>query len=161
MSRLPIILDTQPNFFNSTGRCVPGRIGPDRMKYSTPLKSFQEAGILITGGSDAPVDPALPFEGIECAITRRGIDGYPDEGLAPQEAVSVYDAISLYTRNAAYCSSEENIKGTIAAGKYADFILIDRDIFGIEPTEIHEIGVVKTVLGGKTVWDATKDDGGK
>jgi predicted amidohydrolase YtcJ len=151
MRRLPVILDVQPNFLNSTGRCVPDRIGPDRMKYYTPIKSFMDAGILVTGGSDAPVDPALPFEGMECAVTRRGIDGYPAEGLAPQEAISAYDAVSMYTRNAAYCSSEEDVKGTISVGKYADFILIDRDIFAIEAETIHEIQVLKTVVGGKTV----------
>jgi predicted amidohydrolase YtcJ len=59
----------------------------------------------------------------------------------------------MYTRNAAYCSSEEDIKGTISEGKYADFILLDRDIFETEPREIHDMRVLKTVVGGRTVWE--------
>jgi predicted amidohydrolase YtcJ len=107
----------------------------------------------MMGGSDAPVDPALPLAGIECAVTRRSLDGFPEDGLIPEEALSIYDAVSLVTRNAAFCSSEEHIKGTISAGKYADFILLDRDIFETEPSEIHEIRILRTVVGGRTTWE--------
>jgi predicted amidohydrolase YtcJ len=151
--RLPVLLDVQPIFINSDGVFVSDRLGPDRDKYYLPLKSFLDAGILMTGGSDAPVDPALPLAGIECAVTRRSLDGFPEEGLVPEEALSVYDAVCLFTKNAAFCSSEENIKGTISAGKYADFILLDRDIFETDPREIHEIRILKTVLGGRTTWE--------
>jgi predicted amidohydrolase YtcJ len=151
--RLPVLLDVQPIFINSDGVFVYDRLGPERDKYYLPLQSFLKAGILMTGGSDAPVDPALPLAGIECAVTRRSLDGFPEDGLIPEEALSVYDAVSLVTRNAAFCSSEEHIKGTISAGKYADFILLDRDIFETEPSEIHEIRVLRTVLGGRTTWE--------
>ncbi|MDR1135326.1 MAG: amidohydrolase [Clostridiales Family XIII bacterium] len=153
LKRLPIMLDVQPNFIHSDGGFAPDRLG-DRMKGFTPLRSYIDAGILLTGGSDAPVDPPLPFLGIECAVTRKSIDGFPADGLVPDEAISVYESVSMYTKNAAYCSGEENIKGTISAGKYADFILIDKDIFKIEPTEIHTIEVLKTVVGGLTRWEA-------
>jgi predicted amidohydrolase YtcJ len=157
MRRLPVILDVQPNFIGSDGFFIRERLGPDRIKYYTPLKSFMEAGLMVTGGSDAPVDPADPLFGIACAVTRRPPGGAPESALAPEEAVSVYDAVSMYTRNAAYCSSEENVKGTISAGKYADFILLDKDIFETAPEQydtIHDIRVLKTVVGGKTTWEA-------
>jgi predicted amidohydrolase YtcJ len=157
MSRLPVILDMQPNFINSNGGFMRERLGPERIKYFTPLKAFLGAGLLVTGGSDAPVEPSRPFVGIECAVTRKRLDGTPEEGLAADEAISVYDAVSLYTRNAAYCSSEEDLKGTITAGKFADFILLERDVFETEPQDyhtIHDIRVLKTVLGGKTTWEA-------
>ncbi|MDR0424240.1 MAG: amidohydrolase [Clostridiales Family XIII bacterium] len=153
LARLPIILDVQPNFINSDGGFAPDRLG-ERIKGFTPLRSYIDAGILLAGGSDAPVDPPLPFLGMECAVTRKSITGFPEGGLVPEEALSVYEAVSMYTRNAAYCSSEEHIKGTISAGKYADFITIDKDIFEIAPTEIHTINVLKTVMGGRTVWEA-------
>jgi predicted amidohydrolase YtcJ len=153
MSKLPILLDMQPVFINSDGSFAADRLGPDRVKRYTALKTLTEAGIIITGGSDAPVDPAMPFVGIECAVTRRRVGGTDGEELAPEEALSVYDAVSLYTRNAAYCAGEEDIKGTISEGKYADFILLDRDIFETAPSEIHTLRVLKTVVGGKTVYE--------
>ncbi|MDR1246350.1 MAG: amidohydrolase [Clostridiales Family XIII bacterium] len=152
LRRLPILLDVQPNFIHSDGGFAPDRLG-DRIKGFTPLRSYIDAGILLAGGSDAPVDPPLPFLGIECAVTRKSIDGFPEDGLVPEEAISVYESVSMYTGNAAYCSGEENIKGTISVGKYADFILIDKDIFKIEPAEIHTAEVLKTVVGGKTRWE--------
>jgi predicted amidohydrolase YtcJ len=148
MSRLPVILDMQPNFIGTDGSFIWERLGPDRIKYYTPLKSFTDAGLIVTGGSDAPVDPAGPLYGIACAVMRRGPDDAPGGELVPEEALSVYDAVSMYTRNAAYCSSEEELKGTISAGKYADFILLDKDIFEVKPEEINDIKVLKTVLGG-------------
>jgi predicted amidohydrolase YtcJ len=152
LRRLPIMLDVQPNFIHSDSGFAPDRLG-ERVKYFMPLRSYTDAGILLTGGSDAPVDPPLPFLGIECAVTRRSTDGFPAEGFVPEEAISVYEAVSMYTRNAAYCSGEEHLKGTVSAGKYADFILIDKNIFEIEPTELHNIKVLKTVVGGKTRWE--------
>jgi predicted amidohydrolase YtcJ len=157
MRRLPIIMDMQPNFINSNGGFMRDRLGPDRMKYFTPLKSFMDGGLIVTGSSDAPVEPSRPFVGIECAVTRKRLDGTPEGGLAAEEAISVYDAVSMYTSNAAFCSSEEDIKGTITEGKYADFILLDRDVFEVKPEDyhtIHEIKVLKTVLGGRTTWEA-------
>jgi predicted amidohydrolase YtcJ len=155
MRRMPIILDMQPNFINSDGFFINDRLG-DRLKYYTPIKSSIEAGIIVTGGSDAPVDEARPLIGIECAVTRKGVDDWPFGALAADEAISVYDAVSLYTRNAAYCSSEEDIKGTISEGKYADFILLEKDLFEVKPEDygtIHNIRVLKTVVGGKTTWE--------
>ncbi|MDR1574196.1 MAG: amidohydrolase [Clostridiales Family XIII bacterium] len=153
LRRLPVILDVQPNFIHSDGTFVPDRLGEARLKHFTPLRSYIDAGILLTGGSDAPVDPPLPFLGMECAVTRKSTGGFPAEGLIPEQAIDVYESVSMYTRNAAYCSSEERVKGTVSAGKYADFILIDKDIFEIDATEIHTINVLKTVVGGKTRWE--------
>jgi predicted amidohydrolase YtcJ len=156
MRRRAIILDVQPNFINSDGFFINDRLG-DRMKYYTPIKSFIEAGIMTTGGSDAPVDLSRPLIGIECAVTRKGVDDWQWGALGADEAISVYDAVSLYTRNAAYCSSEEDIKGTISEGKYADFILLEKDIFEVKPEDyktIHNIRVLKTVVGGNVTWEA-------
>jgi predicted amidohydrolase YtcJ len=152
IKRLPIILDVQPGFLHSDVHIAEDRLGPDRLKYLMPFKTFIDNGILLTGGSDAPVDPPVPLNGIQCAVTRQDLGGFPEKGLVAEEALSVYEAVALYTKNAAYCSNEEHIKGTISVGKYADFILLDKDIFEVEPNEISKIKVLRTVLGGDTKY---------
>ncbi|MDR2163409.1 MAG: amidohydrolase [Clostridiales Family XIII bacterium] len=152
IKRLPIILDVQPAFLDSDVHIAMARLGEGRLHSFMPLRSFIDGGVLLTGGSDAPVDPAIPLNGIQCAVTRRDLHGFPEGGLVAEEAVSVYEAVAMYTKNAAYCSNEEHIKGTISAGKFADFILLDRDIFETEAGEISSIKVVKTVLGGETTF---------
>jgi predicted amidohydrolase YtcJ len=152
IKRLPAILDVQPGFLHSDVHIAEDRLGPERMKYLMAFKTFIDNGILLTGGSDAPVDPPIPLNSIQCAVTRQDLTGFPEGGLTASEALSVYEAVALYTKNAAYCSSEEDVKGTISVGKYADFILLDKDIFAALPHEISSINVLRTVLGGDTTY---------
>jgi predicted amidohydrolase YtcJ len=155
IKRLPVILDVQPGFLHSDVHIAEDRLGKDRIGRLMPFRTLIDSGILLTGGSDAPVDPPAPLNSIQCAVTRQDLAGFPEGGLAPWEAVTVYEAVAMYTKNAAYCSCEEDLKGTIAVGKFADFIVLDRDIFEVEPSEISGINVLKTVLGG----DATYQNG--
>ena len=108
-----------------------------------------DAGLILTGGSDCPVVSYNPFEGIFAAVTRQDFNGYPEEGWYPEEKLSVYEAICLFSKNTAYATGEENIKGTIEKGKLADFIIIDRDPFLINPVDIPQIKVLKTFVGGE------------
>jgi predicted amidohydrolase YtcJ len=153
LKKLPVILDVQPGFLHSDVHIAEDRLGAERVKYLMPFKTFIDNGILLTGGSDAPVDPPIPLNGIQCAVTRQDLCGFPEGGLQASEAISVYEAVAMYTKNAAFCSNEENMKGTISVGKYADFILLDRDIFEVEPKDIHKIEVLRTVVGGDTKWE--------
>jgi predicted amidohydrolase YtcJ len=154
---LPVRVVVNSAYFPET-LCAQTGFGTDMVKVGAK-KIFLDGSLggrtaaMIEPYTDAPVDPPLPFLGMECAVTRKSVAGFPTGGLVPEEALSVYDAVRMYTRNAAFCSSEEHLKGTISPGKYADFILIDRDIFEIEPTEIHNIKALKTVVGGKTRWE--------
>ena len=84
--------------------------------------------------------------------TRSGYDGYLPEGWQPQERLTRYEAVSLYTKNPAYASFEEDLKGTIEVGKLADFAVFDRDIFTIPAPELLQAQVESTVLGGKEVY---------
>jgi predicted amidohydrolase YtcJ len=152
IKKLPIILDVQPGFLHSDVHIAEDRLGADRLKCLMPFRTFIDNGILLTGGSDAPVDPPIPLNSIQCAVTRQDLEGFPEGGLVPEEAITVYEAVAMYTKNAAYCSNEEHVKGTISVGKYADFILLDKDIFGIEPSEISGVKVLRTVLGGDTKY---------
>ena len=108
--------------------------------------------MILSAGSDNPCESYDPMHGTYAIVTRQGMDGYPDGGWFPEERVSVYEAISMYTRNAAYVSYEEDLKGTIEAGKLADFVILDADVFHIEPEKIKDITVEKTYLGGKLVY---------
>jgi predicted amidohydrolase YtcJ len=148
LAKLPVILDVQPSFLRWYIHLGENLLGADRLKSLMPFQTLIDHGILLTGGSDAPVDAPTPLRAIQCAVTRRDQAGFPNGGFVPKESVSVYDAVSMYTRNAAYCSNEEDIKGTISTGKYADFIVLDQDIFTVEPNEISNIRILETVLGG-------------
>jgi predicted amidohydrolase YtcJ len=109
-----------------------------------PFASLLKAGLIVAGSSDCPVEPLAPLSGIEAAVNRDG-----------SEALSVEDAVALYTRNAAYASFEENLKGSIAPSKCADLVVLERDPRRVNPSEISEIGVLMTMVGGKIVFLST------
>ena len=87
-------------------------------------------------------------------MTRKDISGKPDSGWLPQQKISVYDAVYAYTMGGAYASYDEGRKGSIRNGKYADFAVLDRDIFKIPEDEIKDVSVIMTVLNGKEVYRA-------
>jgi len=93
------------------------------------------------------------MDGIYAITTRCGMDGYPEGGWFPEEKVTVYEALEMYTKNAAYVSFEEDLKGTIEAGKLADFVILNKDLFHTEPEKIKDIQVEKTYLGGRMVYE--------
>lgn len=152
MKKLPVVLDVQPVFLrNWTELCEP-RIGAERMKRFMPLRSYFDAGLTVTGGSDAPVEDFNPFIGIQCAVTRQDLAGNPPAGLVPEQRISIYEAVSMFTRNAAYCTNQEGVRGTLSVGKFADFVVLNKDIFKTKPGEIYKTEVMQTVVGGKVVY---------
>ncbi|MBU3875320.1 amidohydrolase [Faecalicatena sp. AGMB00832] len=151
--KLPVIISIQPIFIRNYVSMARKRLGDERLHYCFALKDMMDAGLILTGGSDAPVCEVNPFHGIQCALTRMDLTGNP-EIISKEQAISVYDAVSLYTRNAAYFLEEENLKGTLEVGKVADFVVTDKDIFETKAEEIASIKVLETVLGGDTVYQA-------
>ena len=150
MKRLPLVVDIQPSFVSSDLEWIKDRLGENRLRHCAyAWKTMQDAGLILAGGSDCPVESYNPFKGIFAAVTRQDCQGYPQGGWYPEEKLSVYEAICLFSKNAAYASGEENVKGTIENGKLADFIIIDRDPFLIKPIDIQKIKVLKTFLGGE------------
>ena len=150
MKRLPLVLDVQPSFVSSDLHWIEDRLGENRLhKGAYAWKTMLDAGLILTGGSDCPVVSYNPFEGVFSAVTRQDYNGYPEEGWYPEEKLSVYEAICLFSKNAAYATGEEDVKGTIENGKLADFIIIDRDPFLISPVDIQKIKVLKTFVGGE------------
>jgi len=119
------------------------------------FRQLLDSGARLAFGSDAPVETPNPFVGIHAAVTRRRADGYPNaEGWHPSEKLTVAEAIAGYTTGAAYAESLDDVMGSITPGKYADFIVPDRNIFDCDPMTIQDTQVLMTVVGGTVVYRA-------
>jgi predicted amidohydrolase YtcJ len=160
MARNGIIAEVQPYHAVDDMRWMEERIGAQRTRYTYAFRTLHDAGVLLSFGSDWPGTqaswyPANPLLGIYAATTRQTFDGEPAGGWIPEEKIDVETALRAYTVNNAFAAGEENIKGSIAVGKLADFAVLDRDILAIEPREIKDVRNVLTILGGQVVFDAT------
>jgi predicted amidohydrolase YtcJ len=112
-------------------------------------RSFLDAGIRVPGASDYTPGPFEPLMAIQSMVTRTDYQG---RVWGPNQRVSVDDALTIATVNGAYASSEEHLKGSITAGKLADFVVLEKDPHTVPPKEIMSIRVNRTVVGGKTVY---------
>ena len=124
------------------------------MKGAYAWQTLIQAGNCPPNGSDAPVETFNPFIGLSCAVLRTDEQGRPNGGWYPAEAMTREQALRSYTIWGAYAGFEENLKGSIEPGKLADFIVIDKDYMKCREEEIKDIRVLKTVLGGETVYTA-------
>jgi predicted amidohydrolase YtcJ len=127
-------------------------IGPRRAQYLYPARSLRDAGALIAGGSDWSVSSFNPFEAMEHAVTRCEERG--KEPLLPEQAIGLQDIVDAYTINAAFALRQERTTGSLEPGKRGDFIVLDRDIFAIDPFDLHETRVLATYLDGREVYAA-------
>ena len=148
MKKLPLVLDIQPTFLMTDLHWIEERVGKERAVLSYPWKTYLDAGLIMAGGSDAPVESFNPWIGIYATVTRQDMDGYPVGGYHPNEKVSVYDAVCMYSKNVAYANGDQDLMGTIEAGKFADMVVIDRDIFHIPENDIKDIQVLNTYMAG-------------
>ncbi len=149
-----VIASMQPYHAIDDGRWADRVIGPERALTTYAFRSLHDAGARLAFGSDWFVAPAKPLEGIYAAVTRRTLDGAHPDGWVPSQKISVEEALHAYTTGAAYASFEEDSKGQLAPGMLADFVVLDRDLFTIEPEEIRDVRVLRTVAGGRTVYEA-------
>jgi predicted amidohydrolase YtcJ len=111
-----------------------------------------KAGALIAFGSDYPVESPNPFPGLSAAISRQDVEGQPPGGWLPQEKVTLEQALAGFTRGAAYAGFAEGKFGALEPGKWADFILIDRDPTQIDPQSLARTQVLETWVAGKQAW---------
>ncbi len=125
-------------------------LGPERSRYLYPARSLRDAGAVIAGGSDWDVSSFDAFEAMEHAITRAQARGKPP--LLPEQSITIQDAVDAYTINAAFALKQDATTGSLEPGKRADLIVIDRDVFAIDPAELHATRVLSTYLDGREVY---------
>lgn len=142
----------QPIFLQCDLHAVESRCGKALSSTSYAMNTAKNMGIHASYGSDSPVEDCNPFPCIYCAVTRKDLTGLPEGGFNPQECVDVETAIDSYTVESAYMEFKEGIKGRIKPGFYADMIVLDKDIFSVNPMEIKDILPELTMVGGKVVY---------
>jgi len=150
LRELNVLVDGNPPFVYWIGSWFL-KYGPERVRWSYPAKSYIENGIIEAAGSDVPVTPLSPWWGIWAAVVRRDLQS--GQILAPEERISVEQALALYTHNGAYAGFEEDRKGALEPGKLADFIVVDRDVLTVPADELKDVKVLQTFVGGRSVYD--------
>lgn len=148
---LGVIASVQPNHLLTDMYWAEGHIGPERAKTSYPWREFAKNGIKMAFGTDYPVEPLTPFRGIYAAVTRKSEDGTRE--YYPEQKLTIDEALAAYTSGSAFAEYAEKEKGILAKGMLADFVVLDRDLTKVEPKEILGTKVLRTVVGGKTVYE--------
>ena len=148
--QLGVIASMQPNHLLTDMVWAEQRLGPERAKGSYAWKSFLDAGVPLAFGTDYPVEPITPFRGIYAAVTRMNEAGTATYHL--EEKLTIWQALYAYTQGSAYAEFTEHWKGKLAPGYVADFVVLDRDLTTVVPSEILRTQVLRTVVGGKTVY---------
>lgn len=155
---LGIIASMQPYHAIDDGRWAEELIGPERIKTTYAFKSLVNNGAILAFGSDWPVAPASPIMGIYAATTRRTLDDKNPKGWIPAQKIDTESALKAYTKNGAFASFDEQIKGTLEAGKLADFVILSEDITKIKAEKIKDIQVLATYVGGKLMFERNKEN---
>jgi predicted amidohydrolase YtcJ len=129
-------------------------LGPTRSRWLYPIASVVRTGAVVSGGSDWSVSSLNPLDAIEVGMTHRPPDNPTQQVWHPSERVDLATMIALYTINAAYANHQDRETGSIEVGKLADLVVLDRNLFAVEPGEIHTVRVVRTLLEGSPVFEA-------
>ena len=147
-----ILVFAQPIFLDYDMNIVEELCGKELASTSYAFGTLWRKGAHVSYGTDCPVEDCNPFPNIYMAVTRKDKDGQPEGGFYPGECVDVADAIDAYTIESAYSEFMEDRKGRIKEGYYADLVLLDRDIFTVNPMEIKDILPEMTMVGGRIVY---------
>ncbi|HZQ94579.1 MAG TPA: amidohydrolase [Candidatus Sulfotelmatobacter sp.] len=148
--QLKAIASMQPNHLLTDMRWAQARLGPKRAATSYAWLAFLNKGVTLAFGTDYPVEPVTPFRGLYAAVTRKSEDG--KQQYFPEQRLTMDQAIAAYTSGSAFAEFEEKEKGRLAAGMLADFVVLDRDVTAIPAERILGAKVLRTVVGGKTVF---------
>ena len=151
-ARLGVIASVQPTHATSDKDMAEARVGAARLAGAYDMKTLLDSGARLAGGSDFPVEPPDPFYGIHAAVTRQARDGSPPGGFRRQEALTREQALAAFTTGAAWAGHAETKVGTLTPGKWADFILVDRDPFTIPAGDLWKVRVDETWLAGARVF---------
>ena len=156
--QLGVIASMQPSHLLSDMPWAEARLGPERARYAYAWKSFLDAGVPLAWGTDYPVTPIAPFPGVYVSVTRRNEAG--TQTFHAEQKLTVWQALSAYTQGSAYAEFAEGWKGQLRPGYVADFVVLDRDLTAGAPHEILGTRVLRTVVGGKTVYRANEAGAG-
>ncbi|PXX47812.1 amidohydrolase [Undibacterium pigrum] len=154
--QLGILPSMQPTHATSDMNMAEDRVGAERIKGAYAWRSFLKQGSRIACGSDFPIESPNPFWGIHAAVTRQDMAGKPAQGWYASQAMTVQEALRCFTLDAAYAAHQENSLGTLEAGKWADFIIIDQDMLNMPAKDIYKIRVLQTWVAGKQVYSVIK-----
>jgi predicted amidohydrolase YtcJ len=149
-----VIASMQPYHAIDDGRLAERVIGPERSSTTYAFRSLLDNGARVAFGSDWYVAPASVIDGIHAAVTRRTLDGAHPGGWVPEQKVTVEEALRAYTIAGAYASYDEENRGRLKAGMLADFVVLDRDLTTIDVDDIRGTQVLRTVVGGRSVFEA-------
>jgi predicted amidohydrolase YtcJ len=147
-----IIASMQPTHQTSDRLMAEARLGPNRLAGAYAWQSVLKSGARLAFGTDFPVENPNPFPGLAAAISRQDMSGQPPGGWIPGERLTFAQALYAYTRGSAYAGFSEDRIGALEPGKYADFILVDRDPTAVDPQALARTQVLETWVGGKKVW---------
>jgi len=157
-SELGVIASMQPVHATSDMNMAEDRVGPQRIKGGYAWRRLLDSGAVIASGSDFPVELPNPFHGLYAAVARQDREGMPEGGWYADQALTRAEALHSFTLAAAYAARQEDRLGSLERGKWADFIVIDRDYFEVPASEIDDIRVLQTWVGGKLVYEAPGED---
>lgn len=162
LGKLGVIAEVQPFQLSDDMRWMEERIGHDRCKGAYAFRTILQNGGILSFGSDWPGTsaaeyPINPMLGLYAAVTRQTLGGEPAGGWFPEERISMKEAIKAYTYNTAYANFEEDIKGSITPGKFADLVVLDKNLLEISPREILDTRVVYTFVNGKAVYSPSDE----
>ncbi|MDT8859383.1 amidohydrolase [Alkalihalobacillus sp. MEB130] len=151
MKKLNVILDLQPRFVASDFPWVMERLGEERIQQSFAWKTLLNSGLHCAGGSDAPIEPVDPLLGIHAAVARTRL-GEQHEGYLPKQKLTPFEAVQLFTSGSAYAIEKERERGLLAEGFVADFTILDKNLFEIEPEDILHTNVMMTVVDNTIMY---------
>lgn len=152
-SELNVIPSMQAMHATSDKNMAQDRLGEIRIHGAYAWRKLMEAGAIIANGSDFPVEPANPFFGLHASVTRQDQQNEPPGGWFPEERMTLDEALTSFTLDAAYAAHQEEILGSLEPGRLADFILVEQDIFAIDPTQLWQVEVLETWVGGRQITE--------
>lgn len=151
VAKLPVICDVQPQFITSDFPWIMEKLGEKRSRYLYPFKSMLDLNIIIGGGSDAPIEIPNPMLGVHAAVNRQSYGEH--DTYFKEEAISVFDALALYTTQASKIAQTEDRTGLIHPGYEADFTVLDKNPFDIESEALATVQTTKTIVNGEIVYE--------
>ena len=152
-AQLHVVASMQPYHAIDDGRWAEARIGRDRASRTYAFRTFLDHGVRLAFGTDWDVAPLNPMFGLYAATTRATLDGKNPGGWFPEQKLTIQEAIEAYTMGSAYAEFQDTVKGSISSGKLADMVLLSDDVLTIDPVKIRDVKVLKTVVGGKVVFE--------